>query len=135
MEAVLSLGSSLSIVVPTKNGVGSGLILKQRMMGRKNSYTYISCCHSSGNATKHGGFVTENSSSSTTIIADDHRSSAGLFLTQQANNNSTSLVLPFNGKKSTSIEEDDGIGITNFFGGKTLFITGGTGFLGKGTLK
>lgn len=143
MEAVLSLYSSTSIVVPTKHGVGSGFFLKQRMMttvNRKNNYTYISCCHSSGNATKHDGFVTENSSSTVITAADHHSSAASGF---SINNNSTithhdhqieSLILPFNGTKSTSIEEDDGIGITNFLGGKTLFITGATGFLGKGTL-
>lgn len=135
-----------SISITSKHRTAGGC----RRLPEQIKKNYI-CCQSGGNAIKNCGLssssvLTERSSSS--LINADHSpppplidsTSGGLVLSPNGNNSSQAEInqvkdlVGFNGTSSNSLAESPeiGIGITKFLGGKTFFITGATGFLGKG---
>lgn len=113
--------------------LGGGCLLKVK----KNINVY---CQSGNKAIKSSGSSSVITERSSTLINADQGAAlmeTSLILTPNGNAQTEIEVkdlVPYRGGTSTSMMERpaDGIGITNFLGGKTFLVTGATGFLGKG---
>lgn len=123
MEA-MCLGSSISISSNRFAKVTNFRCWKP-YLGKKKSVVY---CQSGGNHAIRSTGISSVLTETSTLVTQDHSKPT---LLENGN-----LVLNPNGKDLASVAEmhEEGIGIVKFLQGKTFFITGATGFLGKGTI-